>query len=125
MAQVENKAVLTVSEINNFYHLFVRNGYIDINCSVIKPDQILNHVLIGNKRMHQIGVIDDGKYAFWDWVKDEDKDFEWSMIRHVTKGSIGTHFTVGDKNFKEFYDSMKGSGYKSLDSDWCALYKVF
>ena len=82
--------------------------WIDKNCTIKKPDQILQEYTTENK-IYQIGVKEGDKFTYWQWVKNRHKQFEYSIIQLNTKTSYGTHFILADRNFNIFYDSMEGT----------------
>lgn len=121
--QIENRIVLSAKNINDIYTYMVDNSWMDENCTIKKPDNILNY-LLDTVKIHQIGQKqDDEDETYWSWVKD--KEYDWVIMQHKTSGSIGTHFTVGDKNWNEFYDPLDGRGYNSSGINRWIFYKVF
>ena len=122
IAQIENNYEYTVGSINSFYKYCVRQGYIDKTCTIIKPDNILNHLLKDDKKIYQIGVIQDGESTYWGWVRNY--HYEWVILQHETNSSYGTHFTVVNPLQIEQYDSMKGKGYTSNKITRSVLYQL-
>lgn len=123
ITEVENRRVLHPQEINSYYSRFLSLKYIDENCTVKKPDEILNMALESKDFLiHQVGIEEDGKKTFWGWVKTE--DFDWVILHHATTGEIGTHFTVADRHYHEFFDPWDGD-YETKGIERFILYKKF
>lgn len=124
IAQLENKKVMSVTDVNNLYKYFLDKKYIDKDCTVLKPDEIFKTVLIG-KKIHQVGSIVDDKESYWSWVSPQYQNFDWTIACHKTPGKEGKHFIACDKYFNEFYDPLLGRGYQSLGIERYLLYKIF
>lgn len=122
IGQVEAHKVLDVKEINDIYCLSLKKNWIDTEMTVKKPDEIIAQVT-GREILYQIGSKDgDNPIIFWRWVKD--KNYNWTILRYKTTGNFGTHFVVGDKYSKEFWDPLLGKGYNSLGINRIDYYKV-
>lgn len=112
LAMVESKKSLLAQEVNLIYELAVGKKYIDKNCTVEKPDQLLSliyQILDIDKVTWQVGTIVDGEYTYWQWVKDKypqwiDHNKFWIVRELKTNTSIGTHFLLCDWRGYTFYD---------------------
>lgn len=96
-------------DIENIYHICVKNEYITQDCIVNKPSKVINegfrYLTSRPMEVYQVGVIED-ETIWWEWVKNNEKYQSYKyMIYKWTTYENGTHFNLYDAHGDKLYDS--------------------
>lgn len=118
ICEVESKKELSIDNIQTLYESALKNNYIDINCTCLKPDNILalGFSFLGcKKKVYQIGQKKNGKTEFWGWVKDN--NYQYVILGK--KRPNGFHFVLDGKDIFDPNPTLTGEIVREI------FYKIF
>lgn len=108
ICEIEAGRELTTDQIVCIFNDAKARKLIGQKCSVEKPDNVCKlalKILDCKLAVFQVGMIDKGKSYFWSWANKPPYNApEYIALKFPTKGEIGHHYVLGNKDRIIIYD---------------------